>query len=520
MKKYFSLLFMVMATIISCQKFDDSEIWDKLNNHESRIAYLEEVCKNMNTSIVNLQAIVTALETNDYIISASPLVTGDGYTFLFRSGKSVVIYNGKDGQNGSNGTNGVDGVTPVISVKQDTDGIYYWTVNGEWLLVDGEKVKASAIDGKNGDNGSNGTNGITPKFKIEDGYWYVSYDNEVSWEKLGKATGNNGLNGVDGEDGDNLFNRVYIEDGYVCFELNDETTTTIRIPLMKDGTLTITLEKEGTLSNVISSEQARTTTSLILKGKANYDDMRTIQVMTSLQALDLSEIEFMRNESGYGGFILNPYKDTLINKSISEVVLPSFAEITATDFSYCIALRKVTIAGDNNLLYGQDTNGSPYQITLCPLFNELEYSEGVTNVHSDSWGKSWKFNKITYPSTLKYIPTSLTCFAKEIKEETSSGSRRYYYYNYTVPCETLVCKAIVPPGLNLTESYVTWYYDSTNKWYYYSSSMSSGTRYYYYKVNVPSDAVLYVPSESIEAYKVAPIWENFTKILPLESLSE
>ena len=105
MKKYFSLLFMVMATIISCQKFDDSEIWDKLNNHESRIAYLEEVCKNINTSIVNLQAIVTALETNDYISSASPLVTGEGYTFLFRSGKSVVIYNGKDGQNGSNGTN-------------------------------------------------------------------------------------------------------------------------------------------------------------------------------------------------------------------------------------------------------------------------------------------------------------------------------------------------------------------------------------------------------------------------------
>ena len=164
MKKYLFLLIIGMVTIASCQKFDDSDIWDKLNDHEVRIAYLEEVCKNLNTSIVNLQTLVTALETNDYIISASPLVTGDGYTFLFRSGKSVVIYNGKDGQNGT------DGVTPLISVKQDTDGYYYWTVDGEWLLVDGKKVKAVATDGKNGENGTNGTDGITPQFKIEEGY--------------------------------------------------------------------------------------------------------------------------------------------------------------------------------------------------------------------------------------------------------------------------------------------------------------------------------------------------------------
>lgn len=51
MKKYLSLLFMVMMAIVSCQKFDDSKIWDKLNDHETRIAYLEEVCKNMNTLV-------------------------------------------------------------------------------------------------------------------------------------------------------------------------------------------------------------------------------------------------------------------------------------------------------------------------------------------------------------------------------------------------------------------------------------------------------------------------------------
>lgn len=494
---------------LSCSKFDDSAIWDKLTNHESRISELERICKEMNAQIINLQTIVTALENNDYIISASPLVTGDGYTFIFKSGKSVVIYNGKDGVNGTNGTNGT---TPQIGVKQDTDGYYYWTVDGEWLIVDGNKVRASAMDG------TDGTNGVTPKFKIEDGNWFVSYDNGDTWEIVGRATGNDG---IAGENGDSLFKRVYIEDGYVCFELNDDANTVIRIPLLKDGALMITLEQEGTLSKILSAEQLRTTTSLVLKGKANREDMKTIQIMNNLQMLDLSKVDFIQNKDGYGGFKLNPYKDTLINKSISEVILPNFSEQTATDFSYCFALRKVTVVGDNNLFYSAaDSYGDvPRSITFCPLWNEVEFAEGVTKVNGlYAYSPVWKHDKITYPSTLKYIPISLTCFNEDTGESYSSGSTRIINYCYTLNSKVLVCKAIVPP---VAENIGKMTYDTVNKWYHYvDNSWSSGPRVYYYKVNVPSDAVLYVPSESIEAYRNAPIWDNFTNILPLESLEE
>ena len=236
MKRLITLAIMAVCIVVSCSKFDDSAIWDKLRDHESRIAYLEEVCKKMNTEIVNLQTIVTALETNDYIVNASPLATGDGYTFIFKSGKSVVIYNGKDGVDGTDGKDGkdgIDGVAPTISVMKDVDGIYYWTVNNEWLLVNGQKVKASATDGKDGENGtdgidgSNGNDGITPKFKIEEDYWYISYDNGESWEKLGKATGNNGLDGINGEDGDSIFQKVTQDDKYVYFYLTDGTMITL-----------------------------------------------------------------------------------------------------------------------------------------------------------------------------------------------------------------------------------------------------------------------------------------------------
>lgn len=470
---------MGMVAIVSCQKFDASDIWDKLNDHESRIAYLEEVCKNMNTSIINLQAIVTALETNDYIISASPLVTGDGYTFLFRSGKSIVIYNGKDGQNGT------DGVTPVISVKQDTDGYYYWTVNGEWLLVDGKKVKAAATDGQ---NGTNGVDGVTPKFKIEEDYWYISYDNGTSWEKLGKATGNNGLNGVDG---DTLFNKVYIEDGYACFELNDETKTVIRIPVMNDDALTITLEKKGTLSKILTLKQIRETTHLVLKGNVSGDDMRVVQIMNNLQLLDLRDADYE------GSFCLNPCRDSLLNKSISEVWLPKSTNTSYVNLSYCFALRKVVVSSDYDNFSG---------LEYSPLLEEIEYAEGVTRVNSNYD----KLYKITYPSTLTSIPPCLTdeVPSKYYKYDGLNGY--HYYYSSGLKCKELVCKALTPPMFDESE-------------YYYATSMKccasrQGNTYRYYELTVPTDAVLYVPRESIELYRTAPLWEKFTNILPLESL--
>lgn len=247
MKRLITLAFMAICTVISCSKFDDSAIWDKLNDHENRLAYLEEVCKKMNTDIVNLQTIVTALETNDYIVNASPLATGDGYTFIFKSGKSVVVYNGKDGKDGTNGKDGIDGkdgVTPTISVMKDVDGVYYWTVNGEWLLVNGQKVKASAVDGKDGINGTNGTNGkdgITPKFKIENEYWYISYDNGQSWEQLGKATNVSGTSNIQD---------VIINDKSVSIILSDGTI----INVLKSGGVDMLLTKASPLHVLLSGQ--------------------------------------------------------------------------------------------------------------------------------------------------------------------------------------------------------------------------------------------------------------------------
>lgn len=123
------------------------------------------------------------------------------------------------------GAQGNDGATPKIGVRQDSDGKYYWTLNGGWLLDDnGQKVIAEGTDGAAGNTGAAGKDGVTPKLKIENDYWYVSYDNGSSWTQLGRATGSGSSSGT----GSSLFTRVdTTQPGSVTFYLTDGSSFTV-----------------------------------------------------------------------------------------------------------------------------------------------------------------------------------------------------------------------------------------------------------------------------------------------------
>ena len=215
----FAALFAVVA-LTSC-KYDDDDLWNSVHGLENRVAKLEELCKQMNTNISSLQTIVTALQNNVYVTGTTPLMKDGkeiGYTITFSKGNPITIYHGKDGQDGE------DGITPTISVKKDTDGVYYWTLNGEFIMVDGGKIQAEGKDG------TNGINGTTPQFKIENDYWFISYNNGTNWTQLGKATGEDGKDGEDGVGGDSMFSGVDYKTStdYVIFTLADGTQ--IKLP--------------------------------------------------------------------------------------------------------------------------------------------------------------------------------------------------------------------------------------------------------------------------------------------------
>ena len=231
MKKLIFIAAIVMAALVSScsQKYDDTALRSELTQLSERVAALEKLCGKLNENIESLQTIVNALQNNDYVKSITPIVENGvevGYEIEFTKSGKVEIYHGE---------NGADASAPVIGVRQH-EGVYYWTLDGEWLLDEnGNKIKAEGVDGQNGQNGQNGqdgTNGsdgqdgVTPQLKIEEGYWYVSYDGGQTWTKLDKAVGEDGMDGADGtdgEDGDAFFQSVTQDDKNVYIILADGT---------------------------------------------------------------------------------------------------------------------------------------------------------------------------------------------------------------------------------------------------------------------------------------------------------
>ena len=263
----------------SC-KYDDSDLVERVDNLEGRLAKLEEQCKQINANINSLQIIVNALKEANHITSISNLVENGveiGYKIEFAKSDPIHIYHGKAGADGARGE---DGYTPLIGVKKDKDGIYYWTLDGNWLTDnDGNKVRAQGLDGKDGYNGKdgkdgedgkdgkdgkdgyngsdgkdgkdgyngkdgkdgyNGKNGVTPKLRIKDGNWEVSYNNGVSWETLGSATG--GVVPCP-------IKSVEVKGRYVLFTLNSRDE--IKIPLYN----AITIKFEETTIGMGASSQ-------------------------------------------------------------------------------------------------------------------------------------------------------------------------------------------------------------------------------------------------------------------------
>lgn len=169
----------LLFTAVSCS-YDDTEIKSKVDELDGRVTKLEEAVNSINTNVGSLMTIVNALEKEVKIDKVVALEDGSGHIIMFTDGSSITVTNGRDGN---------DGETPVISVGKDTDGLYYWKVNGDWLLDDGKKIPATSKT-------------EIPQIRVNEttGNFELSFDGE-SWQDIGSAGGAGIFKDViDGED--------------------------------------------------------------------------------------------------------------------------------------------------------------------------------------------------------------------------------------------------------------------------------------------------------------------------------
>lgn len=631
MRKFLSVFVAVAMVFVSCNKIlESTELYDRVGEIENKVLKIEQMLSEMNTNISSLQTVVTALQSNDFVTGVAPITQNGveiGYTITFSKSGTITIYHGKDGKDGTNGTdgkdgvngtNGIDGTTPVIGVKQDTDGAYYWTVNGEWLLNDrGEKVKAvgndgkdgqdgqngangedgkdgvNGTDGKDGVNGTNGEDGVTPQLKIEDDYWYVSYDNGASWTQLGKAKGEDGKDGsttVTG--GDCIFKEVTTDENNAYFTLADGTVITIPLSATACGSLTITyipkykdekvlidgttkcgefdfivtpkanaaeiaknyttalkmqatnrLTRAVTLTNMpITACTADTESGIItltasaenlpetfFAGTAAYSAILTVSDKVTSQFVKLavaatvgedneedvaptanntilytstdSEVVALYTEVGFGAnFVSNTYDKEanigtiLFDGDVTRIAVNAFKECKTT--LQTVILPSSVTKIDDKAFYN------------CQSLTDINFPEGITSIGTEAFWQCLKLNNVKLPNTLisigngsfyncdgftsVEIPDSVTTIEDEAFKDCNNikaiiigkgitSIRRHAFYGSG---SIFYCKAIVPPIINgfpFTPGY--------------------------------SGATIYVPMQSVDAYKSADTWADYKDII-------
>ena len=176
-------------------------------SYDEKISEIDAQCIRLNVSIESLQVLVQALKSNTHINDIVIVVENGeqvGYTISFTNREPIIVYNRKVESRFN---------LPIIGVKENDNGIWYWTLNGGWLLnANGERIKVE----------SDGEVLVPPRFKIVEDYWYISNDDGQTWTILGEAYGE------DGEHGESLFNEIRQDEWYVYFVLNKDQTITLR----------------------------------------------------------------------------------------------------------------------------------------------------------------------------------------------------------------------------------------------------------------------------------------------------
>lgn len=195
MKRTLSIVALALTALLSTGCLNEISI--QFGLLERRIAALEERCKKINDNISSLQSILDKLNSYDFVEKVATIYDGgsvSGYTIYFTHSKPITILNGKDAE------------TPLIGVKADSDGLFYWTVSYadgkmEYLYNNfGQKMPATAV---------------VPQVKIVDGNWMVSYDEGEVWQPLGQATADAGTSFIKSIEDSTSYIRFRFMDGTV-----------------------------------------------------------------------------------------------------------------------------------------------------------------------------------------------------------------------------------------------------------------------------------------------------------------
>lgn len=302
-----------------------------LDDLKERTAILEEWCRNSNSEMSSLNILAAAISNADYITDVNPLSDGSGWSISFAKSGVITLYNGLSPHIGSNGnwwidstdteikagaSDGKDGSTPVISIEKGSDDIYYWKIDGKWLLDDeGEKIPVTDT---------------APIVKINAASkcWEISYDNGKTWISTGVvASGKSGFR-VFSDDG------ITVNDLEVVFRLADGSTFSI------PRSTPFRIGKDGSSDDILISPSG-TEIPLDIPNELTESDLDAIVAKISSSSGTVSSIATRADSSPWSISVKMP---TFINgKSSNDASVNVAPDSTITSADYAAVLEVIIL---------------------------------------------------------------------------------------------------------------------------------------------------------------------------------
>ncbi len=271
-------MLLALLAIAGCSKYDDSALRKDVEELQDRVNSIEKWQTTVNNDLSTLRTIVDALNGKDYITSIDVIQNPSGKVIGFKatfakSGSKEIYF-------------GEDSTVPVIGIKIDSDGEYYWTLDGEWMYdKEGNRMPVQ---------GMNGIDIATPLINIIDGYWQVSYDSGKTWERLGSVSDDALVTG--------LFKDVIVSEEIVTFVLKDGSR--FAVPLVSDLSIKFEDPDQYFLSPNTSIEigyEIRSST-----GKADIELITSSEVKAELVPNDETKLKGRIRVSAGEGLSLQP----------------------------------------------------------------------------------------------------------------------------------------------------------------------------------------------------------------------
>lgn len=385
----FLILFSTLCCL-ACSEFDDTDIWNELNDHAERIAALEKACEKINTNLTSLQSAIKAAEEKNSITNIVTIMEDGhevGYYLFLSQGEKLVFWKDSNRQ------------VPSIGIMRANDGIYYWTYKNDWIL-DNDGIKYPI-------NGNNGVVGVTPVVKVENDYWMISFDNGNTWKQLESVEEESEMLESITQDGSN----VYLTLG---------NGTVITIPLTGSGDAEVLYASAyGVVpGNVDSDKMSKLMSEASAKGKTirfndgTYIFDKTIEVSSNVSIIGNTNTIFKPSSSTTPTVLMNIAEAD--NVFLSHIVFDGGLNACPTTEGTQVGLsvtscRRVNIENvefsgwskqglysKTMSSYGTEASGKFYkhfQITNCRFYfnycgNFFDYRCEYSQVLNCVWGKN------------------------------------------------------------------------------------------------------------------------------------